>query len=316
MNQDELMRMKQQGALTDKEYLMALEQLHNQERTRTQTDPEIIRKRILFSITILGIFSVLTGLGLIIAANWTLIPAMVKVGTALAFLALSISGAIYFQNRHRPYWTEAFLFISFWLVGGNIALIQQTYHLNISWTTGSFIWWALSLPFVFMTKHRTLPCCSVALLGFTLWDYVWKINYMLTAGILFVFMMFTHFFNNKTMLFLRKLAFVIAIFILYVGDLNNSNGVGLIGAISTTLFLLLSCNTSKNELGIVRYYNYLFVFVAWRIFLLFWTAYYNLADIGILLVAFGSILLAGVAFYYYYFNQIQELIQKFVIHKE
>lgn len=282
---------------------------------KTQTGSDVVRRRIIFSIALLGIFSILAGLGLIIAANWAAIPAILKVGGGLSFLAASLVATNYFQRNEKPLWAEAFLFISFLLVGGNIALVQQSYHLSLSWQEGSMAWWALSLPLVFFTKYKLIPLCSVGLLGFSIWDIVWDMNYMLVVGLLFVLMMLTHFFNGSKAKFLRDLAFIAAIFFLYVGDISSNTGAGIAGVITTTLFLIFALNTPKTEDGTVRYYNYIFLLVAWRIFLLFWSAYYNLNSIGILLVVFGTILLAGAGLYTYYFKQIQEFIRGFIKHE-
>ena len=280
-----------------------------------QSGAEAVKHKIVFSIALLGIFSIIAGLGLIIAANWAAIPAVLKVGGGLAFLAASLATTSYFQKNEKPLWAEAFLFVSFLLVGGNIALVQQSYHLSLSWQEGSMAWWALSLPLVFFTKYKLIPLCSVGLLGFSIWDIIWDMNYMLVVGLLFVLMMLTHFFNSSKAKFLRDLAFIAAIFFLYVGDISANSGVGIVGVITTTLFLIFALSTPKTEDGTVRYYNYLFLLVAWRIFLLFWNAYYNLTSIGILLIVFGTILLTGAGLYTYYFKQIQEFFRGFIKHE-
>ena len=280
-----------------------------------QSGSEAIRRRIIFSIALLGIFSIIAGLGLIIAANWAVIPAILKVGGGLAFLATSLVITAHFQKIEKLLWAEAFLFVSFLLVGGNIALVQQRYQLSLSWQEGSMAWWALSLPLIFFTKYKLIPLCSVGLLGFSVWDIIWDMNYMLVVGLLFVLMMLTHFFNGTKAKFLRDLAFIAAIFFLYVGDISANTGAGIAGVITTTLFLIFALNTPKTEDGTVKYYNYLFLLVAWRIFLLFWSAYYNLTSIGILLIVFGTILLTGAGLYTYYFKQIQEFIRGFIKHE-
>lgn len=285
-------------------------------RKRTQQPIDKTKQRILFAIILLGVFSILSGLGLIVAANWASIPALLKVSAGLVALALSLVGVSYSQKNNHPYWMEAMLFVSFLLIGGNMALIQQSYNLALSWTEGSFIYWILSLPLVCLTKRHLLPICSMGLLVFTLWDYIWDMNYMLLAGFLFVFMMLTHFFEGALSTFLRKLAMIMAIFVLFIGDVYSNSGGGLTGILATALFLLFSAGTPKTEEGLIKYYNYLFIFVAFRIFLLFWSAYYDLTSIGILLMVFGTILLAGVGLYYYYFQQIQQIIKRFVRHEQ
>ena len=314
--EQDLIRMKQKGVLTNDEYLKVLDKLRAQKRKNSFFgDPELTRKRIIFSIALLGIFSVLAGLGLIIAANWAIIPAIVKVGGGLACLVTSLVITSYFKKNNKPLWMEAFLFISFLLVGGNIALVQQSYHLSLSWQEGSMAWWALSFPLVFFTKYKLIPLCSVGLLCFSIWDIIWDMNYMLVAGLMFVLMMLTHFFNGSLAKLIRDIAFFAAIFCLYVGDIIANSGAGVVGVITTTLFLIFALNTPKTEDGAVKYYNYIFLLVAWRIFLLFWNAYYNLTSIGILLIVFGTILLTGAGLYTYYFKQIQEFIRRLIKHE-
>ncbi len=315
--EQDLIRMKQKGVLTNDEYLKALDKLRGQERKNSfWGDPEQVRKKIIFSIALLGIFSIMAGLGLIIAANWEGIPPIVKVSTGLAVLAASLITSSHFQRNEKNLWTEAFLFISFLLVGGNIALVQQSYGLSLSWQEGSMIWWAVSLPLIFFTKYRLIPLCSVGLLGFSVWDIIWEMNYMVVVGMLFLFMMLTHFFSGKTAKFLRELSFIAAIFFLYVGDISSNTGTGMVGVITTTLFLIFALNTPKTDDGAVKYYNYLFLLVAWRIFMLFWNAYYNLTSMGVGLIVFGTILLTGAGLYTYYFKQIQEFIRGFIKHEQ
>ena len=124
---------------------------------------DLVKRRIIFSIVLLGIFSILAGIGLIVAANWASIPPIIKVSVGLAVLAASLVTTAHFQKNEKPLWMEAFLFVSFLLVGGNIALIQQSYGLSLSWQAGSLAWWGLSLPLVFFTKYKLIP--------YVLWAY-------------------------------------------------------------------------------------------------------------------------------------------------
>lgn len=282
----------------------------------TLSESDIMRRRIVFSISLLGIFSILTGLGLIIAANWAVIPAILKVSGGLACLAISLVATSIFQKNKKTLWAEAFLFISFLLIGGNIALIQQSYHLSLSWQMGSLTWWALSLPLVFFARYKLIPLCSIGLLLFSIWDIIWEMNYMLLVGILFVLMMATFFFNGSKAKIIRDLAFIFAIFFLYVGDMSSGTVTAVVGVVTTTLFLIFALDFTKTEEGQVGYYNCLFVFVAWRIFLLFWNAYYDLNNIGIMLVVFGTVLLVGAGLYTYYLKQIKEFIRGLIKYEQ
>ena len=317
----DLIRMKEKGLLTHEEFTEAVKKLeiaNGRAPAPTPVDPDRMRKRILFAVALLGIFSVLAGLGLIIAAKWAVIPPMVKIAGGLACLAVSLTTSFYFQQNKKPLWMEAFLFISFLLIGGNIGLIQQSYNLqDITLEKGSFIWWAVSLPLVFFTKKRIIPLCQIGLLCFAGWDILWNLDLIAVAAGLFVFMLLTHFFNGPQAKFLRELAFFAAIFCLYAGDLRSTSLSCAVGVILTTLFLILALPSkfAHTEDGTVRFYNYLFLLVAARIFLLFWTAYYNLEEIGILLIVFGTVLLGGAGLYTYYFKQIQKFIKGFVCHE-
>ena len=327
---EDLLKLRNEGLLSDAEYRNALDALEGEGLRiprsyeaprpvkRAPLDPEKIRKRIIFSVALLGIFSVLAGIGLIIAANWKFflnLPAIVKVSFGLGALIISLITTYFFYQNKKALWKEAFLFISFLLIGGNIALIQQSYHLVIPLQKGSLIWWALSLPLLFFTKYKLLPLCSFALLGFAVWDIIWKMNYMLLAGMMFLVMMLTHFFTGSKAKFVRELAFILGMFCLYVGDIGLGDGRGFLGIVTTTIFLVLMLSAPKTEDGAVRYYNYLFLLVAWRVFLLFYRAYYDLMSIGVALVVFGLILLLGAGLYTYYFKQIQEAIRGFIKHE-
>lgn len=316
---DNLEELVKNGKLSKKDFnikkKVIIKRINNKKENSTNNPTDVSKEKILFAISLLGIFSILSGLGLIIAANWQVIPAIVKVAIGLALLAASLVATIIFKQNNKDLLSEAFLFISFLLIGGNIGLIQQTYHLSLSWTEGSFLWWILSLPLIFFTKYRLLPICSVGLIVFSAWDIIWNMNYMLVAGTLFILMMLTHFSSSKMAKFLREIAFIGAIFSLFAGDILSNSGAHVVGVITTVIFLILILRQPKNEEGIVRYYNYLFIFVAWRIFLLFWNAYYNLTSIGILLIVFGAILLGGMALYVYYYQQIQNTIKRLVTHE-
>ena len=322
---DELERiamLKDKGILSERDFnaqkkilLARVETEREKKDNQSFSFPEITREKILFAVALLGIFSVLSGIGLIIAANWEIIPALVKVALGLASLAASLMATVIFQRKEKTLLMESFLFVSFLLIGGNIALVQQTYHLHLNLEQGSFFWWLFSLPLIFFTRYRLIPMCSVGLIVFAAWDFIWDMNYMLVAGTLFLFMMLTHFLTGSIAKFLRDLAFVGAIFSLFAGDILSRDGAHMVGVASTILFLCLILGQPKTEKGIIRYYNYLFIFVAWRIFLLFWNAYYNLTNIGIMLIVFGTLLLGGVGLYTYYFQQIQDMIKRLVRHE-
>ena len=197
-----------------------------------------------------------------------------------------------------------------------MAVIQQSFNFNLSWNEGSSIWFALSLPLVFMTKKKYLPICSLILFLFGVWEYLVDIfeylNYMLISGLFAALVFLSFLLDGKVAKTLRTISFSIALLVLVLGDIDR---VDIAGLISTIIFLLYIARLPKTEDGQVRFCNALFVLIAWRIFLLFCGAYHNLMSIGIQLVVFGTILLAVAGLYYYFFERIQQCIRRLVHHE-
>lgn len=325
-----LKRLRKNNLLTDDEYLMQMseimqqnpEQLKKNQTEKLPMSPEEKKKYIIFSIIMLGLFSILAGLGLIVAANWAVIPSTIKVLGGLAGLGASLGAVSYFLAHNKREWAEAFLFVSFFLLGGNIALIQQSFNLAISWQNGSLLWFVLSVPLLLMTKKKFLPVCSALLFIFGVWKYLYDFftsyDYMVVAGLLFLIMLWGLLLKGTLGKLVRRISLGLLFFVLYVGDAHASSGFGVAGIISTTIFLIILANisASKKPDSMIRFYNCLFIFAAWRIILLFWTAYYNLTSIGILLICFGTVILLGVGLYYYFYNSIQNFIKRMIQHEQ
>ena len=158
---DKLNKMRQNGVISDDEYLVLLSQKQTEQRrnqNKPTLTPEQKKKHILYAIVFLGLFCILTGLGLMIAANWEMIPAFVKIAGGLVTLSGALIGAAYAGSRNNRLITEACLFVAFCLVGGNIALVQQVYHLQLSFAEGSLLWWVLTLPLLPFTRLRIFNC--------------------------------------------------------------------------------------------------------------------------------------------------------------
>lgn len=316
-----LQELKSKGALTDEEYFAAIGQLHKKETKQSfishfnTLSPEEKRSKIMFIIILAGISCILAGVGLMIGANWSIIPNAVKLGGGLGLLALSLMGVFYTHSIGKNAWKEVLLFVSFFLIGGNMAIIQQSFNLAITWNEGCAIWWFLSLPLLFLTRLKFLPFCSVVLFVFGTWEYLSDLirflNYMMIAGILSIFV-FLSFLGGKKVSLLRNIAFCLAIFTLFCGDIGADS---VAGVISTVIFLIMLGTLPKSEDREVRFCHYMFIFMAFRVFLLFCGAYYNLMSIGIQLVFFGTLLLILTGGYYYFFNNIQNFFNKLVHHE-
>lgn len=277
------------------------------------------KKLIFFAILLTGVFSILSGLGLIIAANWDMIPPSVRIAGALTLLGLSTFVVFYGDTQKKEMLKELFLFISFFLIAGNMAVIQQVFHFDLTWNEGSSIWFALSLPYVLMSRKKILPVLSTILFSFGVWEYAVEIferlNYLLISGFLSIVIFLTFLSSSKTATAIRIFSFVTAIIVLFFGDIEHESGFG----IASILIYLISLAGIGHLLGTpegqVRFCNYLFVFIAWRIFLLFCSAYHNLMSTGIQLVVFGGILLGVAGGYYYFFDKLQDGFRKWVSHE-
>ena len=123
---EKLAILKKNGVISDAEFETQKKFLLNDdEQEKKVYFPEMTKERILFAIVLLGVFSVLAGLGLIIAANWDSIPPMLKVALGLGSLASSLVATTIFERNGKSRWREVFLFVSFLLIGGNIALLDK-----------------------------------------------------------------------------------------------------------------------------------------------------------------------------------------------
>lgn len=273
---------------------------------------ETVKQRVLLGIVLLGIFSILAGIGLIIAANWDVIPVVVKVLGGIACLGGSLAAMLHFYFKGKQNWMEAFLLISYFLIAGNIALIQQAYHLYIAWNEGCLFWGLLSVPLLFLTRIKILYYITAGLLVFGVWDIMERllrgVHYMAVVGALFLIMMLGTIMKGQAGTVIRRMSFVGAIILLYGGDTMSESIVGLV---TTTLFLVLLARFSPHA-DQVKWYNTLFCFAAWRIVLLFWNAYYNLNNMGLMLIVFGVVILSGAGSYYYFYDKIQAQIRRLI----
>ena len=256
-------------------------------------------KLILLSLFLLGIFSLIAGLGLIIASNWSLIPALVKVFGGAIILTGCLYASYLAWEHKKQFLLEIGLFASFLIVGANIGLIQQTYHLNISFKEGALIWSAISLPLLFFTNKPLLMLMWLGLMVFGCWEVIERIftgRPYIPAGIFFLIFLLSFLFSNKFMEKIRWISLLAMFLVLLAGDLGISTAKeSIVGFISTVVALILLAVQKENSKRIdVGFFNVLCLFVTWRIIFLFWTAYYNLFSIGVILLVFGVAIL-GIA---------------------
>ena len=258
----------------------------------------------------------LAGLGLMIAANWFVIPPALRITGALAVLAVSLLGVFYCDTHEKPMWKEVCLFIAFFLIAGNMAVIQQVFNFNLTWNEGSTIWFALSLPLTILSRKKYLPVLSTLLFAFGVWEYALDIfkylNYLLISGIFAIVVFMSFLLSGKKAAVVRNVTFGLGLLIMVLGDIHSEDIPGLI---STLILVIFLARLPKTEEGQVKFCNDLFIFIAWRVFLLFCGAYHNLMRIGLQLVVFGGALLLIAGTYYYYWDKIQEKFRKLVHHE-
>jgi len=122
------------------------------------------------------IFSgVLIGLGvcLLIAANWNVLPASVKLTGDFILLGGLICATYYsMQKQHRGL-RELFTIFSFLLIGGTIGLIGQVFQLSGGWNSFALTWALLGLPFVILSRSRFVNMgWLVLLISAGKWEWV------------------------------------------------------------------------------------------------------------------------------------------------
>ncbi len=106
------------------------------------------------------------GLGviLLIASNWSAIPAGVKLFADFALLGTLLYGVYWSVTENHPHYREVLAIVSFLLIGGSIGLIGQIFQLSGSWYSLAFFWALLGLPLVLISRTRVLSAAWLLLL--------------------------------------------------------------------------------------------------------------------------------------------------------
>lgn len=268
------------------------------------------KEYVVFCLMILGALSLLAGIGLIIAANWAVIPDFVRVIGGLVVLGISLGLTGYLSGKGWTKTSEVALFVSYLLIGGNIALIQQTYNLDITWRNGCLIWSILGFPLALLAKFPLVRWCTVALLALGLWSYIIEVNHLVIAAILFLSFVGTMPLSETHWSRIRNILFWAMWVVLFIGDIVHHQEF----AVILDMFTLIACLISISNQRFLLFYNLLFVCAGIRIIMLFWHAH-NLNDTGIRLVICGLALLLLGGLYYKFFDKLQKLLQKWIAHE-
>lgn len=288
-----------------------------QKKTPVIAQTEAPKKTISFfewGVFILGVFCVMAGFGLVIASNWDIIPAFIKLVGGLTLLGGGIYASYTFHQKERPLLTEIALFFSFLMIGGNIGLIQQLYHLSISFSEGSLVWAVLGTPFLFLTKRLLLPVVWVVLLGFGLFDYLKDLidflGYKGVASVFFLLFLLSYFGTSRRMTALKNASLGIMMGVLFWGDFGVfGDPFSLVGLVLTIVTVGLLAH-AQSEQKPVRFFNIVLLYAAARVVMTFWIAYVSLFRTGIALMALGALIIAVGVLYYYYKEKILALLDK------
>lgn len=94
-----------------------------------------------FIRVLVTIGSLLIGLGilLVIAGNWSAIPALGQLMLLFAFIAASMAVSFLLKNT-RPITSQAFLYLATLIYGGTLFLVNQGFNFNIATNTLFFVW--------------------------------------------------------------------------------------------------------------------------------------------------------------------------------
>lgn len=111
----------------------------------------------MYLMAFLGLFCIGLGAIAIIASNWQLIPANLKLFIDLLVLVTCAGGLYYTRIHNRQMWFEGLTILYALLILGSIGLIAQIYQLQPAGLKAYLLWSALTFPLVFYTCKPIFP---------------------------------------------------------------------------------------------------------------------------------------------------------------
>lgn len=163
--QREMERWRADGLLSEEQQERILERYRHIE--------EIERKagsgRMIQTISILG--SILVGVGvlLFIAANWSEIPRIAKLGIIFVSLLASHGTGYWlrYEKKNYPRVGASLILLGSILFGAGIFLIAQIYNITVHYPNGPLLWGLGILPLAYLLRFRSVLLLS--LLALSLW---------------------------------------------------------------------------------------------------------------------------------------------------
>ena len=127
----------------------------------------------------LGVAALLIGLGicLIIASNWDVIPAWLKILGTFGISILFAFGAYHEQKTARHKLKELFLILCFSMIAALIGLVGQTFNLDGGWHSFALFWALLGLPYVICSRSRIFNGMWICLFFSGIFNGMFWINF-------------------------------------------------------------------------------------------------------------------------------------------
>lgn len=121
------------------------------------------------AFSVLGVLLLGSGVITFFAANWSVMPKLVKLLILLGGMWLAYGGAGYFlEKRESPQLGEALLLLGVILFGANIMLIAQIYHIDAHYPNGVLVWALGGLLTAYLMNSQAAMIAGIALAG--LWS--------------------------------------------------------------------------------------------------------------------------------------------------
>lgn len=152
----------------------------------------------LYSLMALAAFFIGLGIVSVTAANWDLIPAVIKLGVSFGLLSVCGIGVWLSYLRHFAKTFEALLILFAFLIMVQIGLIGQIYQLQANGAAPFLFWSVLVLPLTFFCKKPYLPliwlpvfyislyfCIDDAVYFSTFFEMVWAIFWFFLWNVIY-----------------------------------------------------------------------------------------------------------------------------------
>lgn len=135
---------------------------------------ELSGKKFVTVISLIGASVLTAGILLIIASNWSYLgkPLQLLLALLLPIVPLSIAYYMVEVKRSETILSRVANVFGVGLIGGSLAIIDQIYHLEATYTTLLLLWLILSLPFVFVFVRSENVGISATLGGLTIFAFI------------------------------------------------------------------------------------------------------------------------------------------------